>query len=104
MVIATTCHMHQDSFSLHPLKSYIPTVDATLEQTRIISDFPIITKEGKAEADDDYDLPDLLHPDNVSRTSESELDDDNILYLETGVEPDPKEDSPQPITQPTILQ
>jgi hypothetical protein len=92
---------YQDSFSI--LNSYIPTVDSTFEQTGIILDFPVITEEGKAEehdteADDDYDLPDLLHPDDVSSAYESKFNFNNFLDLETDVGPDTEEESPQPIT------
>jgi hypothetical protein len=118
-VIATTWQSQQDSLALRPVKSTIPTVDATLEHTGSIEDCPTITEEGnittanitaahKADDDDDGDLPDLLHPDDDSfvSTSEHEPDeeldmDDDILDLATGnINPNDDTDiiTPQPLS------
>jgi hypothetical protein len=62
--------------------SNIPTVDAQIEHTGSISNFPGIAEEGNiitteatnADTNDNDSLPDLLHPDDDSSTSSSEAD------------------------------
>lgn len=94
--------MHQDSLAQCSISSTIPPVDATIEHTESINNFPSIAEEGNATTIeepsnnvDDEDAPDILHPDDDSSISSSEseshdsegFDDKEKLALETEFEP-----------------
>jgi hypothetical protein len=124
--IVTSWKMHQDSLSLRPVQSTIPTVDTQLEHTGSLSNFPTIAKEGNIEEGnleptqvvenlvenlpqddvDDNSVPDLLHPDDdlSASNSEAELDDDleDEMEDEMDIPHDTKVDddiSPQPLPE-----
>jgi hypothetical protein len=101
--------MLQDSLPFRPVTSSIPTVDATIEHTGSIENFPVIAEEGDTTNtnanDDNDDVPDLLHPDDDSSVSTSGsdideiIDDEDILDIEAGNNIIDDETSPQPIIE-----
>jgi hypothetical protein len=105
--IATTWQMHQDSLTLRPSQSDIPTIDATIEQTGAIDNFLSIAEEGSNSNTINKDPLDdtTSSSDNNSHTSDiantNDWDDDNdgnvIPNFETMLE-EFDDVSPQPIT------
>jgi len=113
--IAHTWHHHRDSLALRPVSSTFPLTTTTLEHTGKVAQSlveegthmscthmspepPLV--EGVEECDDN--VPDLIDHDDDSTAAydlDSEIDDEDILDLETPAQPEPASISPQPIVE-----
>ncbi len=113
--IAHTWQLHCDSLALRPVSSDIPLATTTLEHTGAVirptvkegihkscdENVPDLANRHTASDDDCNDnVPDLVDDDDNSTAeydSDSEIEDDKILDLETPTEPEPASISPQPV-------
>jgi hypothetical protein len=117
--IAHTWHRHRDSLALRPVSSDIPLPTTTSEHigkvaqslveegthtspTHMSPEPPLV--EGVDECDDNVlDLIDHDDDSTAEYDSDSEIDDEDILDLETPAEPEPASISPRPILEPAGL-